>query len=346
MRSRTYKESTTQLIALTDNPAVWIWTLACVAVLALLPLYLGIYGLSLATTVCITAVGVLGLNLLSGVAGQISLGHAAFLLIGAYAHAILSGDYGVPGFITLWLAGFVAAAASLVVGVPSLRLKGLYLAITTLAFTFIVRHLVLYAEALTHGSDGMAVDPLHLFGFPFDSETRFYYVALGFLLLFILFTLNLMRSRIGRAWLALRDHDIAARAMGINLTHYKLLAFMVSAFYAGVAGGLLAAHTRYINVDTFTVLVSIEALAMVIVGGLGRTHGAILGAALIVLLPEGLRLISTALEVQTLLSDRVFEIRGLLYGIVILLFLRLEPEGLAGLWRKAKRFWVQWPLSQ
>jgi len=166
--------------------------------------------------------------------------------------------------------------------------------------------------------------------------------------LFILMTLNIMRSRIGRAWLAVRDHDIAARAMGINLMRYKLLAFMVSAFYTGVAGSLVALQTRYINVDTFSILISIEALAMIIVGGMGRVHGALLGTVLILLLPE---LLNFGFSIAgnrftTLMADRIYEIKGLMYGVVILLFLRLEPEGLAGIWRKVKRFWVQWPLSQ
>ncbi|MCC4113956.1 branched-chain amino acid ABC transporter permease [Aromatoleum toluclasticum] len=348
MRTGTYKESYSQLTALTDNPAVWLWACALIGALVVVPSIANAYVLSLASTVCITALGVLGLNLLSGVAGQISLGHAAFLLIGAYAHAILMTDYGVNGFASILVSGFIAALVSLVVGIPSLRLKGLYLAITTLAFTFIAQHVVLYAEDITRGSAGMSVVPLDLLGFEFASEQRFFYVALGFLVLFVLITLNLMRTRIGRAWLALRDHDIAARAMGINLTRYKLLAFMVSAFYGGVAGALIAAHTRYVNVDTFGVLVSIEALAMIIVGGLGRTHGAILGAALIVLLPEVLRVAFAVLgsDVQALMADRIYEIRGMMYGVVILLFLRLEPEGLAGIWRKSKRFWTQWPLSQ
>jgi branched-chain amino acid transport system permease protein len=157
-----------------------------------------------------------------------------------------------------------------------------------------------------------------------------------------------MRSRIGRAWLAVRDHDIAARAMGISLMHYKLLAFMVSAFYTGVAGALIALQTRFINVDTFSVLISIEALAMIIVGGMGRIHGAILGTALVVMLPE---LLSFGFAMagdnfKTLMADRIYEVKGLMYGVVILMFLRLEPEGLAGIWRKVKRFWVHWPLSQ
>lgn len=348
MRSRTYRTSYAQLVALTDRGSTWAWAAAGVALLALMPALLGSFGLNILVTIFVLAIGVMGLNLLSGVAGQISLGHAGFLLIGAYAQAILTTDLKLPTLGAVFVSGLIAAAASLVVGVPSLRLKGLYLAITTLAFTFIVRHVVLFAEGLTRGSNGMPVEALTIFGLSFKGDQRFYYAALAMLLLFIVITLNLMRTRIGRAWLAVRDHDIAARAMGIDLMRYKLLAFMVSAFYTGVAGAMVALQTRFINVDTFSVLVSIEALAMIIVGGMGRVHGAILGTALIVLLPEALTLAFAVAGdgVKTLLADRIYEVKGLLYGVVILLFLRLEPEGLAGIWRKSKRFWVQWPLSQ
>ena len=348
MRTRTYKTSYADLVALTPHNAAWAWSGACLLLLACAPLVLGSYGLNILSTIFVMAIGILGLNLLTGVTGLISLGHAGFLLIGAYAQAILTTDYHLPAWLAIFASGMVAAIASLVVGVPSLRLKGLYLAITTLAFTFIVRHVVLFAEDLTRGSEGMAVEPLSLLGFSIKSDRPFFYVALAMLVLFVLITLNLMRTRIGRAWLAVRDHDIAARAMGISLMRYKLLAFMVSAFYTGVAGALVALQTRYINVDTFTILISIEALAMVIVGGMGRVHGALLGTALILLLPEFLNF-GFALagdRFVALMADRIHEIKGLMYGVVILLFLRLEPEGLAGIWRKVKRFWVRWPLSQ
>ena len=348
MRSRTYQNSYAGLVALSSQPATWVWAAIGVLVLALMPALFGSFGLNLLTAIFVASVGVLGLNLLTGVAGQISLGHAGFLLIGAYAQAILTTDYKVPTLLAIFVSGAVAAAASLVVGIPSLRLKGLYLAITTLAFTFIVRHIVLFADNITRGSAGMPVDALSVLGVSFKGDVRFYYAALVMLVLFVFITMNLMRSRIGRAWLALRDHDIAARAMGIDLMRYKLLAFMVSAFYTGVAGAMVALQTRFINVDTFSVLISIEALAMVIVGGVGRIHGAILGAALIIFLPELLSLGFSAAgdRFKTLMADRIYEVKGMMYGIVILLFLRLEPEGMAGIWRKLKRFWVQWPLSK
>lgn len=348
MRTKTYQINYADLVRLTPHGSTWVWAMAGIGSIACIPLLLGSHGLNILSTIFVMAIGILGLNLLTGVAGQISLGHAGFLLIGAYSQAILTTDYHLSPWLAIFLSGMFSALASLVVGVPSLRLKGLYLAITTLAFTFIVRHLVLFAEGLTHGSEGMAVVPLNVFGYAIKSDVPFFYVALIMLSMFVLLTLNIMRSRIGRAWLAVRDHDIAARAMGISLMHYKLLAFMVSAFYTGVAGSLVALQTRFINVDTFSILISIEALAIIIVGGMGRIHGALLGTALILMLPELLNF-GFALagdRFTTLMADRIYEIKGLMYGVVILLFLRLEPEGLAGIWRKMKRFWVHWPLSQ
>ena len=348
MRTKTYQINYADLVRLTPHGSTWAWAMAGIGAIACIPLLLGSHGLNILSTIFVMAIGILGLNLLTGVAGQISLGHAGFLLIGAYSQAILTTDYHLSPWLAIFLSGMFSALASLVVGVPSLRLKGLYLAITTLAFTFIVRHLVLFAEGLTHGSEGMAVVPLNVFGYAIKSDVPFFYVALIMLSMFVLLTLNIMRSRIGRAWLAVRDHDIAARAMGISLMHYKLLAFMVSAFYTGVAGSLVALQTRFINVDTFSILISIEALAIIIVGGMGRIHGALLGTTLILMLPELLNF-GFALagdRFTTLMADRIYEIKGLMYGVVILLFLRLEPEGLAGIWRKIKRFWVHWPLSQ
>jgi branched-chain amino acid transport system permease protein len=229
----------------------------------------------------ITAVGVLGLNILTGTTGLISLGHAGFLAVGAYAAGIVAGRYGWPMPLSILAGGIGAAVAGLVVGVPSLRLKGLYLAITTMAFAVIINHLILNGGALTGGSEGLTVPQPALFGRPLAAEGGYYYVVLAVLLLAVFATLNLQRSRVGRALMAIREHDIAARAMGVNLVRWRLLAFTVSAFYTGVAGALLAFYTRYLNVDSFSLLVSIEALSMLIVGGLGTVSGALLGTVFI-----------------------------------------------------------------
>ncbi len=348
MRSGTFKQEYGEYVALTDNAAKWAWGAAAVALCLLLPLAANSYVLNLATTALVAAVAVIGLNLLSGVAGQLSLGHAGFMAIGAYTQAILTTDHAFPGLLAMPVAGLLAAASSLIVGVPSLRLRGLYLALTTLGFSYIVTHILVEWESVTRGPSGIPAEALRLLGPASSPDVNAYVAALCAVLLAILVSLNLGRSRIGRAWFALHEHDIAASSMGINLTAYKLLAFVVSAFFAGVAGALMAAQTRYVNVDSFSIVLSIEVLAMLIVGGLGRVTGAVLGAFFIVLLPELLRWTvgGPGSRLEALLSTHAYEVKELLYGAVILLFLRFEPEGLAGIWRKAKRFAVQWPLSR
>jgi branched-chain amino acid transport system permease protein len=347
MRSGHFKESYGALIALSDSRAVWTWVSLLVLLLLALPLWAGNYVLTLATTICITAIGTIGLNLITGTTGLISLGHSGFLAVGAYAAAILLTDYNWPLAAALPAAGVVSALVGLVVGVPSLRLKGLYLAITTMAFAFIVAHVILYAEPVTHGPNGIFLKRAEFLGIPLSTDRALYYFTLGVTAVMTLAALNILRTRIGRAWLAIRDHDIAARVMGVNLTTYKLAAFVVSSFFTGIAGALLALQIRFINIDVFSLLLSIEALAMIIFGGLGSVAGAILGAAFLVLLPE---LIREAFALfggdQQAFSQYVFQIRALAYGVVIVFFLRFEPHGIMGLWRDTRKYWLNWPLAK
>jgi branched-chain amino acid transport system permease protein len=348
MRSGHYIESYGQLVALSDSRATWVWTAALLAALFALPAVAGNYTLTLATTIGITAIGVIGLNLLTGTTGLISLGHSGFLAVGAYTNAILLTDYGWPLVASLPAAGLVAALVGLIVGVPSLRLKGLYLAITTLAFAFIVSHVILYAEPVTHGPNGIFLKRTDFLGIQLATDRDLYWFVLCIAIAMTLAALNILRTRIGRAWLAIRDHDIAARVMGVNLVAYKLLAFVVSSFFAGIAGALIALQIRFINIDVFNLLLSIEALAMIIFGGLGSVAGAIVGAAFLVLLPEAIRelvAVSGGGASETI-SKHLFQIRAVAYGVVIVFFLRFEPHGLMGLWRDARKYWLNWPLAK
>lgn len=347
MRTGHFQETTGQLIALTDSRAVVSWTAALLIALILAPMLVGNYTLTIMVTVLIAVVGAVGLNLLTGTTGLISLGQAGFLAVGAYGNAVLMVDYSWPVWLSLPAGGLVAAAISLLVGIPSLRLKGLYLAITTLAFAFIISHVILYAEPITHGPNGIFVNGATIFGFNVQKGPPLYYLALTVTVLVVLMVLNIQRTRIGRAWLAIRDHDIAARAMGIDLTRYKLLAFVMSSFIVGVAGGLMSLQIRFINIDVFALILSIEALAIIILGGLGSVAGAILGAVFLTLLPEGIRMFfNLILEPgSAFYSTYVYEIRGVAYGAVIVAFLRFKPDGLIGLWRDQKKFWSNWPLA-
>lgn len=291
----------------------------------------------------IAAVVALGLNFLTGCGGLVSLGHAAFLAIGAYTAGFLATRLGFPFWMTVTIAGAVTGAVGLVVGMPALRLKGIYLALGTLAFQMIVAHVVLRWESVTGGANGMAVPPPALGSFVFDNASRFYYITATVVVLLSLGMANLMRSRFGRALIAIRDSDVAAEAMGVNLARYKTLAFGISAAYTGVAGSLLAHFLGYIGPDHFTVLLSIEYLAMILLGGLGSILGSLLGAFVITLLPELLRFILDL--AKSVSPDLVLpDLRAFIVGLVLILILVFEPEGLAGRWRKIQRYWRTWPF--
>lgn len=346
MRTGHAIESYPALISLSTNAVTWVWIGVLVAALLVFPNVVSGHTLVLGSTVLIAAVGAVGLNLLTGSTGLISLGQSGFLAIGGYTCALSITRLHLPPEVALIFSGVVSGALSLLIGVPSLRLKGLYLAITTLAFSFIVTHVILYAEPVTQGPLGVRIPDVKVLGLSIAEPRQLYYLALLTAVLVVLFALNLMRSRTGRAWIAIRDHDIAAKTMGINLVTYKLLAFVVSSFVVGLAGGLMALQLRFITPDVFGMFLSIEALAMILVGGIGSVAGAILGALFIVMLPDTARLVLDLFGTQVLSSStQIFEIRGVLTGLIIVAMLRIEPDGLIGIWRDVKRFWTQWPLS-
>jgi branched-chain amino acid transport system permease protein len=346
MRTGDFKESYGELVALTDSPPVWLWSLLLVIALILAPYLLNSYALSFLTIILITVIGALGLNILTGYTGLISLGHVGFLVTGAYAYAVVVSKYGMPPIVGFLAAGLVPALASLVVGAPSLRLKGLYLAITTLAFSFIINTIILEARWLTNGARGISVQRPNILGVSFDSDAAFIYLCLGFAIAALLATLNIRRSRVGRAFVAIRDNDTAARVMGINLHAYKLFAFVTSAFITGIAGSLYGIYLSFVSVEGFPFLLSIEALAILIVGGLGSALGAVLGTILIILLPEATRLLFSlfSAQIDAMFTTGAQELKSMLYGLVIILFLRFQPRGLVGAWHDIRRFWVNWPL--
>lgn len=346
MKAGHYHERYSEQVALLDLPVERIWLGLLLLGLAAYPLMASTYWLTLVTGILIACIGTVGLNIMVGATGLISLGHAGFLALGAYASVIVAQHYGLTMPLAVACGGLVSGLASLLVGAPSLRLKGLYLAITTLAFSVIITHLILKFDVLTKGSAGLFAPTPDVLGLPLGNRVHFYWVVLALTCLCVLMAANLGRSRTGRAFCAVRDHDIAAQSMGISLAGYKLRAFFLSAFFTGISGGLLAYHVRYINVDSFTLIASIEALSMIIVGGLGTISGALMGTVFIALLPEATRavfeLFGSAL-VQ-LFSTRAMEVKSLLYGLTIILFLRFQPDGLRGVWREVRRYWSNWPF--
>ena len=346
MRTGDYKQTYGELVALVDSPPVWLWSVVLLLALIVAPYALNAYALSFVTIILITVVGTLGLNILTGYTGLISLGHVGFLVTGAYAYAVLVSKYQMHPLVGFLGAGVVPAIASLIVGAPSLRLKGLYLAITTLAFSFIINTVILEARTITNGARGIAVQRPEIFGVSFDSDAAFTWLCLGFTIATLFATLNIRRSRVGRAFVAIRDNDTAARVMGINLHAYKLLAFVTSAFITGISGALYGIYLSYVSVEGFPFLLSIEALAILIVGGLGSALGAVLGTVFIVLLPEAARMVFSLFSAQmdAMFSTGAQELKSMLYGLVIILFLRFQPRGLVGVWHDLRRTWVHWPL--
>jgi branched-chain amino acid transport system permease protein len=345
MRSGYFKERYSDLLVLTDSPAVKTWVAVLLVALVAAPWLLGNYVLSHMTLLLFTLVGVLGLMILTGFTGLISLGHVGFLMLGAYAYAIGVTRLGLPAELALVLSAVVPAACGLVVGIPSLRLHGLYRAITTLAFSHIVSAGILAGGKFTGAGKGITVPRPTMLGMDLGSDRAFYWFCLAMGVLAVLLTLNLRRSYVGRAFVAIRDNDIAARTMGISLVRFKLLAFIIGAAFTGVAGAMMGMYLGIVSVEGFPFLLSIEALAIVIVGGLGSVLGAVLGTIFIVTLPE---LFGTVMAViggrlQDAMTTSAHEIKSVLYGLAIIGFLRFDPRGLRGIWQDIRHLWVHWP---
>jgi branched-chain amino acid transport system permease protein len=316
------------------------------AALATLPAFASTYWLDVLNRIGIAVIGALGLNILIGYTGQISIGHAAFLAVGAYSTAILEAKAGLPFYVAIPLAALLTSVFGLLFGLPSVRLKGLYLAIATLAAHFITTYGIIHWERMTNGVLGFNVPPAVLFGRPLDSDARIFYVILALTVPATLFTTNLFRTKVGRAFIAIRDRDVAAAVMGVSLFKYKLLAFLISSFYAGVAGGLMAHHSRILFPDAFSLLVAIDYLAMVIIGGLGSILGSIFGAIFMTLLPEILKLTATSLTgVYPQAFGFIASTRDVVFGLAVIFFLMYEPLGLARIWLRAKNYWNLWPYA-
>jgi branched-chain amino acid transport system permease protein len=312
--------------------------------LVIFPFFAGQYWLYLACLVAINVASATGLNILTGYTGQVSLGQAAFMGVGAYAVAILEKHLGTPFLLNLLGAGGAAMLVGLVVGIPSLRVKGLYLAIATIAASFILHFIFANWNSVTGGTAGLTVPPATIFGVALDTEFRLYWLIVPLTVLMLAGAANLFRTRIGRAFIAIRDRDISAEVLGIPLLRYKLLSFGLSSFYAGVAGGLWAYFFRSVTPESFPLLMSIFFLAAIIVGGMGSILGGILGAVFMTLVPEVLKLmvgwLPNASEAMVMLAP----VRTIVFGVLIVGFLVFEPHGLAEIWRRIRRFFHLWPF--
>jgi len=346
-------------IELFSSGTVLFWSVVFLIFLFTLPLYVPSYYFFMFNIILVHVILAVGLNILVGYTGQISLGHAGFFAIGAYGTTILMSKLGVPFFAALPLAGLVAAFFGFVIGLPALRLEGPYLAIATLGFGLAIMH-VIGTWDVFGGRMGMHAPPLDL-GIPqlnislvLDTDVSVYFLVLIITILMVIGARNITRTRVGRAFVAIRDDDIAAEVMGVNLTIFKTLAFAVSAFYAGVAGGLFGFILTYFDPFTFNLILSIIFLAMVVVGGLGSISGAIMGASLITYLQYDL--LKNVNEVPYLgdflvtISKKWLTTIGLenfnsvALGLIMIVIVIFEPLGMYGIWIRVKKYWKTWPF--
>ena len=301
------------------------------------------YHIYMACLIGINIIAATGINILTGYTGLISLGHAAFMGIGAYSVAWLSNNLSLPFYLCLPLGGLIASIIGILVGIPSLRIKGLYLAIATLAAQFILGFIFNEWDSVTGGGRGTSVAPAKIFDFTLDTEFELYWLILVIMILSLFFARNLFRTRIGRAFIAVRDRDISADVMVIILLWTKLSAFALSSFFAGLAGGLMAYFFKVVTPDQYTFGVSIFILAAIVVGGMGSILGGILGAIFMTLIPELLGEVSGIFgpEALAFLSPA----REVVFGLLIVGFLIFEPRGLAEIWRRTKRVYEIWPFK-
>ena len=346
-RKRAYYED----VRLFSSRTVVVWSLVLLAALAALPFAVPTYTLHLINNVAVYVVIALGMNILVGYAGQISLGHAGFVAIGAYTTVLTASAWGLPFPLALAAAGFLAAAFGFVLGLPALRLEGPYLAIATLAFGLAVTQVIGRTAALG-GRMGLAAPRPEAFGLVLDDARSVYALVAVVTVGAGLAARNLMKSRVGRAFRAIRDSDIAAETLGVNLAYYKTLSFAVSAFYAGLAGGLAAYVVGFVDPTQYTFIESILYLAMTVVGGLGAILGSVLGGIAVGVLLferdilERIPLFGDGLSwlTETVMIGSVANVGWILIGLVMILVVVFEPLGLYGLWLRTKRYWSTWPF--
>jgi branched-chain amino acid transport system permease protein len=298
------------------------------------------YWLAQLTFVLIYAIVGLGLMLLAGFTGLFSLGHAAFLGVGAYTEAIMV-NAGIPFPIAIACAGLLSAAVGMVVGLPALRVKGIYLGMATLAFGFIVEEIMARWEGLTGGNAGMVVNYPTLFGWDFGTTNAFYFLCLVITIGATLGIVNLMRSPTGRAFVAIRDSEISAQSMGIHLARYKTLSFAISAALAGIGGALYAHKIQFLSPEQFSIIQSIDLLLLVVIGGLGSIHGAFLGAIFLIVMPQ---LIALGKDFLPTAIGQAAGLQGTVYGLVLIAFVLFEPMGLYGRWLKVRTYFQLFPF--
>jgi branched-chain amino acid transport system permease protein len=331
-------------LALRHTRIEYVRLVLALAVVAALPFYVSPFWLHVLDQIGIAVIGAIGLNILVGYTGQISLGQGGFLAVGAYSAGVVATKSDLSPVVGVLVAVLVTAAVGAFFGLPALRLKGLYLAIATLASQQIIVWLITHWDFLTGGVDALVLEPATVFGWTPTGDFEWYWVIVSFAALATITATNLFRTSVGRAFVAIRDHDIAAEVIGVDPARYKVLAFAVSSAFVGLAGALTAYWTQILTWERFTLDVSILYLAMIIVGGLGSVSGSIYGAAFMIAIPAYLDQLSLRVSADSILATDLPAIKLLIFGLTIVLFLIFEPRGLARIWQRARDYFRLWPF--
>jgi len=336
-----------QDMAIVRTKTQWTLLLGFLAFLFTLPLYMSGYWMGVFNSIGITLIAALGLNILVGYCGQLSIGHVGFIAVGAYTSAIFTSN-GVPFIVAIIAAGLASGLIGVIFGLPSVRVKGFYLAITTIAAQFIIIWVISHWN-ITGGYNGISVPYASLLGFEFKSRTSQFFLVMVIAVMGVFFAKNIVRTKLGRAFIAIRDNDLAAEVMGVNLLYYKLLAFFIGCFFAGIAGSLMAHTTYTLFPEQFNFTDSILYIGMIIIGGLGTTLGPILGVVFIILLKNALLpnyLVPFLEKTFTgLPAGFASGVAPMVFGLILVLFLVIEPRGLAHRWALFKAGYRLWPFS-
>lgn len=345
LRTGTFQENYAQDMAIFHSKLQWGVVAAFILFLFVSPLFFSDRMLTILTMIGIAVISVHGLNILTGYCGQISIGHAGFMAVGGYTSAILSARLGVPFWAALPCGALAAGTAGLIFGLPSLKIKGFYLIMATIAAQFIIIWTILQLRSITGGADGMSVPIPAIGGIELSSKGAYFRLVLILTCLATLLAENIVRTRAGRAFIAIRDNELPAEVMGVSLWSYKLQAFFIGCVYAGVAGSLLVHYYSFASTDQFPFMDSVWYLGMLIVGGMGSTTGAIFGAAALKLLDELVTMVGPILS-AAVAPQAAASLGLIMRGLIIIIFLIFEPRGLAHRWEMIKTYFRLWPFSQ
>jgi branched-chain amino acid transport system permease protein len=339
-----FNQSYADDMAIVRTKAQWVILLVFLVFLFSSPLYVSDRMLTIMTIMGITIISVHGLNILTGYCGQLSIGHVAFMAVGGYTSAVLCAKLGWSFWAALPCAALMAGMMGLLFGLPSLRVKGFYLIMATIAAHFIIIWVILQLRSITGGADGMSVPRVAIGSFIFKSKSSYFYLVMIIACLATFAAINIVRTRAGRAFIAIRDNELAAEVMGVNLWAYKLLAFFIGCVFAGVAGSLVVHYYAFASPTQFPFMDSVWYLGMLIVGGMGSTTGAILGTVSLKILDELVTIVGPILS-AVVAAQAAASLGLIMRGLILILFLIFEPRGLAHQWEKIKAYFKLWPFS-